>query len=390
MIRMLWGKRLHRPEALRLMARDLTGWRGPVRETRRHLAEGAEWVLRAQAATPDDGVAGGYSFEDGWIPSYPETTGYLIPTLVAYAEYSGNPEFEKRALAMAEWELAIQDASGGFPGHFVDRENPPVVFNTGQIIFGLLAAHQAAGDERFLTAARRAARWLASVQDGDGAWRRHDYRGAVHSYNARTAWALVELGLGGGDGDALESGTRHLDWVLRQQEDNGWFRHCAFGPAEDPFLHTIAYTTQGLLEAGLHLGRADYVAAAERACRALVDHVRADGFIPGTFDDGWRPTATYSCLTGNAQMAAQWLRLYELRGDAGFRSAADRALRFLKTLQDCDAANPRTRGAVKGSHPIWGRYLFGTYPNWAVKFFMDALLMEERALAGAGTCIRCW
>ena len=72
------------------------------------------------------------------------------------------------ALAMAEWELTVQYPEGGFPGHFVDRPNPPVVFNTGQVIFGLLAAHEAAGNAYFLASARQAGDWLLGEQDPDG------------------------------------------------------------------------------------------------------------------------------------------------------------------------------------------------------------------------------
>ncbi|MBC8072612.1 MAG: hypothetical protein IAG13_30100, partial [Deltaproteobacteria bacterium] len=36
-----------------------------------------------------------------------------------------------------------------------------------------------------------------------------------------------------------------------------------------------------------------------------------------------------------------------------------------------------TRGAIKGSHPIWGGYSPFTYPNWATKFFVDALLLAR-------------
>jgi hypothetical protein len=65
-------------------------------------------------------------------------------------------------------------------------------------------------------------------------------------------------------------------------------------------------------------------------------------------------------------------------------------MRFLKSLQDCTTANRNVRGALKGSHPIWGGYLFGTYPNWATKFFMDALLLEEAQSRGSMACIRSW
>jgi len=390
MVADLLRKQAYRPEALRLLLADVLGRRHPVLSTSRHLDETAQWILRAQAATRDHGVSGGYTFEDGWLASYPEVTGYIIPTLLTYAAVVGRLDYEKAGLAMAEWELTVQHADGGFPGHFVDRAHPPVVFNTGQIIFGLLAAHDATGDLRFLMSARRAGAWLANVQDGDGAWRRFDYRNAVHVYNTRTAWALAELGKTTGDRRFEETAIRHLDWALSQQRANGFFDHCAFSADEEPFVHTIAYTTQGLLEAGLRLGRQNYVAAAELACRVLLTHLDRDGQLSGTFDAKWRPTAGYSCVTGNAQMAAQWFRLARVTGDRRFGDGARQATRFLKSIHDCATSNPRIRGAVKGSHPIWGRYLFGSYPNWAAKFFMDALLMELADDGGHGVTVRCW
>jgi hypothetical protein len=33
-------------------------------------------------------------------------------------------------------------------------------------------------------------------------------------------------------------------------------------------------------------------------------------------------------------------------------------------------------GAVAGSSPIWGRYSMFEFPNWAAKFFADALIMD--------------
>ena len=193
MIRRLARARLYRRQPVVLLLRDLVGRRGPLLDRRVHLEEAARWLLRAQAATQDDGVAAAYSFEEGWVGSYPETTGYIIPTLLAYAERVDSEIYRKAALAMAEWELTVQTPEGGFPGHFVDRAHPPVVFNTGQVIFGLVAAHAATGDDRFLDAAHRAGHWLVGAQDPDGAWRRSDYRGALHVYNTRY-WEPTLLG----------------------------------------------------------------------------------------------------------------------------------------------------------------------------------------------------
>jgi hypothetical protein len=38
-----------------------------------------------------------------------------------------------------------------------------------------------------------------------------------------------------------------------------------------------------------------------------------------------------------------------------------------------------TCGAIKGSHPIWGGYDPFRYPNWAAKFFADALMASGDA-----------
>jgi len=202
----------------------------------------------------------------------------------------------------------------------------------------------------------------------------------------------VELGLRTGETRIVDAGRRNLDWALRQQDPSGWFRDCSFGSGEDPFLHTIAYATQGLLEAGLRLEESAWVSAALTACRMVLDRMGPEGFVPGTFDRAWRPTARYSCLTGNAQMAVQWLRLSQVTGDRSWADGARLALRFLKTLHDCRTSNATVRGAVKGSHPIWGRYLFGSFPNWAAKFFADALLLDETLTAGGArlSLLRCW
>ena len=120
----LWRKRLYRAEAIGLVARDLLGRRETPRENSVHLGEAARWIARASEATPDAGVSAGYGFEEGWFASYPETTGYIIPTLLTYAEYSGEEDYTRQALAMADWLLTVQLAGAGFPGHFVDRANP--------------------------------------------------------------------------------------------------------------------------------------------------------------------------------------------------------------------------------------------------------------------------
>src|SRR5699024_2401298 len=103
---------------------------------------------------------------------------------------------------------------------------------------------------------------------------------------------------------------------------------------------------------------------------------RKNGALPGRMDSQWQPAVRWSCLTGNAQMAIIWLRLADIVGDDAFRQNATRANRFNMATQELDGP-PETAGAIKGSFPVDGGYMTWRYPNWAAKFFMDALMLEQ-------------
>ena len=54
----------------------------------RAIEEGIAWLGRAQdnSISNDGGVARHFSLINGWSSSYPETTGYIVPTMLAYAK----------------------------------------------------------------------------------------------------------------------------------------------------------------------------------------------------------------------------------------------------------------------------------------------------------------
>jgi len=53
-----------------------------------------------------------------------------------------------------------------------------------------------------------------------------------------------------------------------------------------------------------------------------------------------------------------------------------RGLDFIKSNHHVTAKYAYQRGAIAGSAPIWGRYSMFEYPNWAAKFFADALMLK--------------
>lgn len=351
-----------------------------------------DWLERAQQATNTGGIARGYSLvwdpyfcAQGWQPAYPETTGYIIPTLYAAADRLSRPALAARAERAAYWEQHLQLPTGAVRGGVVGQRLSPAIFNTGQVIFGWLSAFARTGDPTHADAARRAATYLVAALDADGLWRRDNSRFALSEatlYNARTAWALAEAGRRLDQPAYRDAAARNLQAVARRQHRNGWFPDCCLNDPARPLLHTIAYTIRGLLEGGRVLEDASLIARAAIAAAAVADAMSARGTIPGRLDSRWRGAVSWSCLTGEAQMGGIWLRLFEITRDPRWLEPVPAVIASLKRTQNRTSPDPGLRGGIKGSGPIGGGY--GTYQtlSWATKFFADLLLRHERIIAG--------
>jgi hypothetical protein len=363
-----------------LILRDLLPSRRRPHLDMARLAAAIGWLCRAQDvrnSKPDaGGVSAGWSFEDGWLPSYPETSGYIVETLIAAARILERPHLLARAHRIVDWELSLQHPDGTFPGHFGEPGSAPVIFNTGQIMHGMLAGHLQLGRPECLESAVRAGHWLARHQDDDGCWRQFEHRGVPHTYNTRGTWALLATAMIAGEARLKDAAVRNLEWALAQQQPSGWFANNAFTPDREPFTHTIAYAIRGFLECGVLLGDERYLAAAAKAARAVANLQRADGWLAGTFGDGWTTRAHYCCLTGVAQMSLNWTRLAQELGANDLRAHARMGITFVGSQQRAGDTDPIVRGAIAGSVPIWGGYSRFEFPNWAAKFFADALMMD--------------
>ena len=343
------------------------------------------WLVKTHEVTGRRGSSKGYSLFDGWRPAFPETTGYVIGTLLARSAQTGSERLRSHAFEMGDWEIEVQGEDGGImEGVVADPPGRSIVFNTGMVMHGWLDLYELAGDERYLDAARRGGEFLAVNQDDDGSWRGEaTYAHIPHTYNSRVAWALVRLADAVGDDAPREVARRKLAWVESRQRPNGWFDDCIFTPGMLPSTHSIAYTLRGLLESALLLGEPGHLAAAVRGAEPLLEVFERRGWLPATYDSGWRPRARYACLTGTAQIGGVWLRLHQATGDARMRDAG------LAAIEQAAGHQVRTgpaevRGALAGSFPIYGRYAPLQYPNWAAKFLADSLMLREAVLGGQG------
>jgi hypothetical protein len=344
----------------------------------RHLEATTAW-LRESVARGRGGSAAYATPIGTWARPYPETTGYLLPTLLALGEHD-------LAARLSSWLLAIQQRDGWWAGGTHPSRSPRAsVFNTAQIVHGLVACAHATGDERLREPIRRAASWLASGVGSDGLWAHRDYRAATTpTYYTHAAWPMLEAAAFLED-DAIETSARRvLDAMLARRRDNGAFAGWGFGDADDrAFTHTIAYTLRGFLGAAEVLGDwARYGDPVEQALAYLYRRAElTGGALPGSFDSEWRPDERYVCLTGNAQLAICILLLERRAADLRLVNGAAKLVDEVCRSQRVRAPLAAVRGAVPGSRPLWGRYMVGRYPNWAAKYHCDALLLLTQRLA---------
>lgn len=358
----------------------------PADEEKRENAahQSAGWLIRAQQVMADDGF-GSYHMVNGWSASYPETSGYIIPALLNYAGVYHMEEVKTAVIKSADWLVSIQKENGGWQGGRIGEDRPPIVFNTAQVIRGLLAIHRLTGIQLYLDSAIRAADWLCKVQEEDGTWKKHALMNAARVYDSYVDAPIAEIWKISGNRKYKECAEKNLEWIIsKKQKANGWFYDCdnTVKRNDKPILHTIAYTIDGLIDCGEYFQNNDYISAAEKAAGVLRDKFSEKGYLNGRYDETWNGSE-YILTTGCAQMAINWMKLYALKGNRDDKHAADKMIDLLIFILDRgDHDTVDTKGALQGSFPVWGKYEPFAFPNWGTKYLLDALLMNNKLQDG--------
>jgi len=368
-----------------------------VTPRREHLDAAVAWIMRAQDADTTGGVPWGFRARRpvrtahplGWIASYPETTGYIIPTMLRYADLAGDQEIIERARRMTDWELSIQLDDGGFQGGLYGSQ--PVAsstFVTGQVLFGLTSMFERFGSDRLRTAATRAGDWLLGCLDRNGRFVRgysHYCAAGAKAYEARTGLALAELADLLGNKEYRDAAGRIADYALSVQQPNGWFAENDLDFHDRPLTHTIGYVLEGLHGIGVRLGRNDCIDAVERTLAAISPLIQSNGWLAGRLHKDWTPATNSVCLTGSSQIAGVFLRMYPYTGKREYFEAGRNLLGFVCFTQDLRPGIAGVDGGIRGSYPFEGEYGQWCVLNWATKFFADSVMDY---LAAEGTIKR--
>lgn len=338
-----------------------------------------EWLEFAHEQTGFKGVSAGYSLMSGkWEKAYRETTGYIIPSFLVYGRKFEKQEFIDQAIQMGEWELRVQNKDGSFGEEKGNGSVSKKVFNTGQVIIGLVALYQFTKNKDFLNAAQKAADWIVSVQKPEGFWVETDDR-EPKTYQARVSWALLLVWQETGQKKYYQSSLENIEWVLSRQKENGWFENTSLHSKDSTWVHLIGYTVSGLWESGqlvndLGLKKRIFLSV-ELFFKNLFQKINKTGFLAGEFDENWRGDNSYSCLVGNIQLAIICLKFHYKIKNLDYLQKSKKLIDYVAGKQ-VTAGSKEFLGSIPGSWPVNGKYAPYFLPNWAAKFFVDALLLE--------------
>jgi rhamnogalacturonyl hydrolase YesR len=319
---------------LKLIFDDLLKSNKKIYSNQFHLEKAIDWIVHAQNKTNDGGISSSFSLILGWGASYPETSGYLIPTLFDYYYISQKKHYLQICKNIANWECSIQLDNGGFQGDVFSKSKNTTIFNTGQVILGLIRAYKELKIKKYLDCAIKAGNFLVNHQEEDGNWKKFCFNNISHTYNVRVAWALLELSKETNNDEYKDSALKNLSWALTQKQKNYWFQNNAFRRNQSPLLHNICYTIRGFLEAGILLDRNDFITVAKETAYKLLNIYQKNSFLPARFNTNWQSNDFYSCVAGDAQISIIWLKLYQIFRNRELFKNAIKINNYLKSNRD--------------------------------------------------------
>ncbi len=268
---------------------------------------------------------GGIRVHSAHPNAYPEVSGYFVPTLLRFGE-------QEMAARLTRWLVSIQLPCGAYadPDH-----GKPYVFDTGQVLRGLLAGIDLAPGSA--DAAKRAADYLcAQMIQGGGAGFGSHYAGTIpESVLLYVIPPLVQAGRVFQEPEYLAAAERCIEHYSARKDSL----------QIDNLTHFLGYELEALIE----LGR---MGTAAPVLEALRKEQTADGSVRG------RGRTSWVCCPGLAQLAVCWYKV-------GQWEPADMALARLEEHQ-------MPSGGFLGSYGPGANYFPQVEVSWAVKYYLDA------------------
>ncbi len=304
---------------------------------------------KAKGWIEKNSVPGGGIINNSRLPeSYPEVTGYYIPTLMKWG-------FSELAVSYAKWLCFIQHEDGAW---YDTEGKDPYVFDTAQILKGLLAVRDRV--EGANQAVRKGCDWLLSNVQENGRlttpskdeWGEEGVCSElIHLYCLSPLYEAAEAF---GEPKYREAAEKVADYYIRENGDE--IRTFGF------LSHFYAYVMEALCD----IGREELARESMKQMEALLEE---KGYVPAYWDVDW------VCSTGMFQLAIVWFKLGDLE-------RGNKALAYAAKLQN-------ESGGWYGSYPTkdapkatdrkeYPDYFADAEISWAVKYFLDAVYYKNK------------
>ncbi|HQX43118.1 MAG: hypothetical protein KA251_00095 [Saprospiraceae bacterium] len=309
-----------------------------------------------------------------WEKPYPETTGYLIENFLRFNN-GGSVENSSIGLRAADWLCEIQASEGYFFSGV--KFITPSAFNTSQVLFGLMEAHNIEGVHSYKKALDLAIRWLLGQIGLDGKWESGLYRsGYFASYYSRAIWPLLCIEY---FPEQREKATESLDLLWENTNNYYSFKDWGFNPSKPGLSHTIAYTIEGFIESGVVLNRQEMINYCLNSLEVLCKVIKKDGRLAAKYNTRWQACSFSKCVTGQAQIISLLAKAFQISPNSIYKSTALTLMEEMINWQ-IKLINKSHNGAFPASMPIYGAYFPFRYVNWTNKFFLDACYQIKKVM----------
>lgn len=354
------------------------------------------WIKNAQNAYPDGGISRGFNLLGkssksnflGWQLSYPETTGYLLPTLINIKKIFNLEGIDIIIDKMAYFLLSISK-NGTVKGGSLEKKNFVSAFDTAQVVRGLISYYNFKINNIFLKRAIDCGEFLLNSEINKSGKISDTYiakksifipeNDGPHIYISP---ALLELYKVTNNISFKNLAIRIIETTLKYQNKDGYFEKSDFTKNNKILTHNLGYIVEGLIDSYSILGEKRYLESAELTMENLLNLIRLDGSINGYIDSKLKNSGDkFECLVGSAQIAVCFYKLAKIKENKIFENAGKQILINLKKKQNSYDKNfGGGIGAIWGSWPISGEYQQYQSVNWANKFYLDLILEDQKIL----------
>ena len=331
-----------------------------------------KWLDRSQARTNSSGFSHSYHILlKKWYPAYPETSGYIIDTLVRLSElnYEGRAHAQHFIEPNLHWLCGIQSNDGSYYSG-TKKSLGPSSFNTAQIILGLQHYNKFESTKDHDGVLQRAINWTLGTINRQGVWEKYNYvKGWYPLYYLKALAAIFQCE------DKLDINQRakcYTSYELYKKRflSGDVVSESSFYPTQACTLHSLMYSIEGLLECALRVGDNSVVKPIIAFLECIIENFE-NGFPAGRYISKSKGLFQYINTSGNFQLSLCLLKTSELGLRQDFKKIAIELFNKTQLLQLKEGEN--TKGSFYASYPKYGGYFPFRCLNWINKYYLDVV-----------------